>query len=298
MFPLLPPMMSSAFCAIQPVPSRVPYSSSSVLRCELQNTRIKSDQQNPVPSSETNFSTWAQRNNVDLSAISLTSFHTHNVNSTAPNRGMVANSLLKKGDQLISVARNATLQVTSLDRRQTPLPSKISQSTWQSLPWYARLALIILDAKNDPHSKWKPWIETLPTSFETPFHWTESQLSELQSPRMVGLVRDQQKLYRKLYNSINSDPANNLARNITHADFVWAVESVRSRAFSGPLEIAPFKERMRLFLFVAVNTFVWPALQVLPWENALNGKSSSLYFPPLSRTENTHLRQTTECEES
>lgn len=273
--------MTSAFCPIQPVPSRVPHSPCMIFRCALQNTRSKSDQQTPAPSLETNFSTWAQQNNVDLSAISLTSFHTDNKNSPIPNRGMIVSSPLKKGDQLISVARNATLQVTSLDRRRTPLPSKISQSTWQSLPWYARLALLILEARVDPHSKWKPWIETLPTSFDTPFHWTESQLSELQSPRMVELVHDQRKLYRKLYNDINSGPANSLARSISYADFVWAVECVRSRAFSGPLEVAPFKQRLRLFLFIGANTFAWPTLHVLPWENALNGLLSLQYSSPL-----------------
>lgn len=262
--------MSLAFSAAQPLPLRSLNTACATFHCNLQNTPRKPEEQ-ATSSLETNFATWAQRNKVDLSAISLTSFHNQNTNSTVPNRGMIATAPLKKGDQLISIARGAALQVTSLDRRQTPLPSKISQSVWQSLPWYARLALLILNAKIDPHSKWKPWVRELPTSFDTPFHWTESQLSELQNLRMIKSVHDQRKQYRKLYNSINSNPANSLARNITYADFVWAVECVRSRAFSGPLEVAPFKERLRLFLFITANTFAWPALNILPWENALNG---------------------------
>lgn len=97
------------------------------------------------------------------------------------------------------------------------------------------------------------------------------ELKELQSPHMTRAVHEQRKSYRKLYDKINSTPGNELARGMKYDDFVWAIECIRSRAFSGPLEVAPFKQRLRLFFFILTNTIAWPALHLLTWQNALNG---------------------------
>eukprot|EP00177_Eucheuma_denticulatum_P005839 GFKZ01010652.1.p1 GENE.GFKZ01010652.1~~GFKZ01010652.1.p1 ORF type:complete len:467 (+),score=54.47 GFKZ01010652.1:139-1539(+) len=247
----------------------------STLRCTLTPTPRRANENDTNSSTrDTSFSSWAADNRIDLSAISLTSFS----DSVFGSRGMTANTSLKNNQQLISVSHNSTLQVTSLDRNKTPFPQKISQQTWQSLPWYARLALLIVNAKADSNeSKWQPWIQRLPSKFDTPFHWTDQQLEQLQSPRMVDMIKEQRRSYTNLYQRINSNPSNALARSMTYNDFVWAVECVRSRAFSGPLEVAPFRERLRLFLFIAINTCIWPAAHVLPWEKALNGGLTALF---------------------
>lgn len=205
-----------------------------------------------------------------MSCLSLTEFGDETKAKSA-SRGMTAEKPLKKGDRMITVAHKTALQVTSLDKKQSPFPSKIEQESWQRLPWFARLGLLIVDAKLDPKSNLQPWISRLPKSFDTPLHWSDEELNELQSPQMVEAVKQQRSLYKKLFDGINSNSNNMLARDMKYSDFVWAVECVRSRAFSGPLEVAPFKERIRLFLFIAANTLAWPALHVLPLENALNG---------------------------
>lgn len=242
------------------------------LRCALSSPVSKAGDEITAPVADKAFSSWATDNNIDMSVLALTDFGSDSAKSRKVGRGMTATAALRKDDQLISVARKSTLQVTSLDRKKTPIPNKLSQATWQKLPWFARLAMLLLDAKLDPESKLQPWIERLPQSFETPFHWSEKELLELQSPKMTQDVHEQRKKYRKLFDEINGNADNAIARKMNYSDFVWAVECIRSRAFAGPLEAAPFKERLRLFLFILTNTFAWPALHLLSWENALNGQ--------------------------
>lgn len=246
------------------------HNSSRILCCTRRNSQT-TDGVKTTSISDAKFSTWASENKVDMSSLILTkSKKTHFSNITS-NRGMTAKVPLKKGDMMISVPKNVSLQVSSLDTKKTPFPEKITQETWQTLPWFVRLAFRILDAKSDPESILHPWIARLPRSFDTPFHWSEAELAELQSPRMVNEVTEQKKKYRKYFDDIIRNPGNTLLRNFTYSDFVWAVECVRSRAFSGPQEVAPFKERASLLLFVLANTLAWPALHILSFENAVNG---------------------------
>lgn len=240
-------------------------------RCALSSSPSKTGDQISAPVADAAFSTWAAENKIDMSVLALTDFGNEAAKTGKGTRGMTALSPLKRGDQLLSVGTSATLQVTSLSGKRCPIPTQVSQQTWQMLPWYANLALLLLDAKLDAGNKLQPWIDRLPDSFDSPFHWTEKELLELQSPRMTKAVHEQRKMYRKLYDAINSNADNAIARKIRYSDFIWAVECIRSRAFSGPLEVAPFKERLRLFLFIFTNTIAWPALHVLSWQNALNG---------------------------
>lgn len=173
----------------------------------------------------------------------------------------------------MSVPDSACFQVTSLDRRRSPFQEKISSQTWRRLPWFARLALRILEARN---GEFKDWVNRLPREFDTLIHWNMKELKELQSPRMINEVTKQKATYREYWDILNGDPGNGMLRDLTYDEFVWAVECVRSRAFSGPLELASFKERSRLFAFIAVNTFLWPTVGVLNWENALNGMSARI----------------------
>ena len=41
-------------------------------------------------------------------------------------------------------------------------------------------ALLLYHAKLGLHSDWYPWIQALPTQFDTLGHWTPAQLAELQ----------------------------------------------------------------------------------------------------------------------
>lgn len=259
-------IFATAFCASPPIQQTAkPSSSRPFPRCTAIN--VASEQS----SDDSKFSAWAAANKIDMSRLTLRTYHDDS-NAAKAFRGMTATTPLKKGDQLISVAQRATLQVNSLDRRRSPIPSEICTETWSKLPWFARLGLLILKAKKEPENELHDWIDRLPSSFQMPLHWSEKELAELQSRRMTKLVHDQRKSYKKWFDEINGNTENSMT--LSYSEFIWAIECVRSRAFSGPLEVAPFEERLRLFLFISACTLGLPSAHLLAWENALNGMST------------------------
>lgn len=263
----------NAFCAYYPngTRRRLPlHHSAPICSASSQTDAEKA----PVSSSRSidhSFAQWASSNSIDMSKINLTQFKETSESKSIGSRGMVAKVAIKKGQPLITVKKGTSLQVTSLDRKKSPIPGKISQDTWGKLPWFARLGLLVHDARMDATNPLYTWAHKLPTTFNTPFHWDDKELLELQNPIMEQQVRDQRKQYKKWFNEVNKNSNNSLARGMSFNTFVTAVECVRSRAFSGPLEAAPFKERLRIMLFVLTNVLLWPTLHVLPLQNALNG---------------------------
>lgn len=211
------------------------------------------------------FGEWADSACISISNLDISRF-------SDGLRGLRALTTVLKNEPLISVPSDAALQVSSLDGTKSPFPEKVPAELWQRLSWYARLALMLHDKKSDP--AWRGWIALLPKSFDTPIQWCESDLAELQSPRMRKRVHTQRKSYRAMYDSLEKCA---ITDSLSYDDFVWAINCVRSRAFSGPLETAPFKERVRLSAFIVINTLVWPALNVLGWRQALDGKYTTSY---------------------
>ena len=216
------------------------------------------------------FTEWAKQSGVSWKKLDLVTFPSF-------SRGFRANGSIKKGEALLSVPKKSVLQVNTLDVRSSLLPSLISSETWKKMPWYARLALVLLSKKDSESEYWQQWIEMLPSTFDHPLHWSEQELGELQSLRLSRAVHSQRKLYRKLFNYLNENNQNAIAKRLNYTSFVWAIDCVRSRSFSGPLEPAPFKKRLRLGLFIGANVVIWPLLRLLDWNNAINGEFKNAF---------------------
>lgn len=256
-----------AFCAY-PSLQRNRYNRMQSPRCSLSSSSEKVKNITNADLSTGDFNTWTEKTGIQMPSIALTDFDSEE--KTVAQRGMLATSPIREGDLLLSVGRKKVLQVTSLDVKQSPFPEKVSSDTWRKLPWYVRLALRTSECQQDKEHELHFWASLLPTSVGLPHHWSDSQLAELQNTRLIDAITEQRHEYRKWYNLLNK--ANNpIMRGKTYNDFVRVVDCVRSRAFQGPLELAPFMERLRLMLFIAANVFLWPALKALPLENALNG---------------------------
>lgn len=211
------------------------------------------------------FRTWSDEKHICMPGLEISEF-------ADGLRGVRATVPLSANAPLISVPASITLQVSSLDRSRSPFPEKIHPEAWKKLPWYARLALKLHDKKNDP--SWQEWISLLPDGFDTPFHWPEADLVQLQSPTMTNLIHLQRKSYRKLYIDLISDTRNAITKTMSYEDFVWAIDCVRSRSFSGELEPATFKERFRTVTFISLITIAWPSFHLLSWNQSINGKKT------------------------
>lgn len=205
---------------------------------------------------------------IRLPSLTLSTFSEPVRNSKESVRGLSATKPISKNETLVSVPSASALQVTTTADESIPAQFSMPKETWRTFPWYARLALMILNVKRDKSHPLHDWVTLLPSYVDTPHHWSDADLAQLQNDHMVALIREQRRSYSNTYNKICiASPTSRMS----HDAFIWAVDCVRSRAFSGPLEPAPFRARLRLSLFITVNTFIWPLLNVLPWQNSLNG---------------------------
>ena len=95
------------------------------------------------------------------------------------------------------------------------------------------MALMLLYQKNvkGPASHVKHYIADLQAiSIDTPVAWSEAELEELQYPYLQEEIRMQKASWRDLH----SAAASASKQGIHESDLLWAMQAVRSRAFSGP----------------------------------------------------------------
>lgn len=124
---------------------------------------------------------------------------------------------------------------------------------YRNAPWWAKLSLDLYNCdqisslRNNPKEAadkqsqvdMRPWLDSLPRKFESPFHWTHEQRNALQYPPLQIMISVQEKSYRSIFDALSeaipSSPSSSplLDTNWTYQDFVWGCECARSRAFSG-----------------------------------------------------------------
>ncbi len=218
------------------------------------------------------FIAWASSKDLQLPNLQLAQF-------PGPLRGMLVTKRVERGQALISAQPSFVLEVNSL-RSRSPFPDKVPDTAWNALAWYGRLALKLLLKRNE--DEWKPWISLLPKIIDTPLHWRNAELDELQSKRFKSDILKQRGAYREMFDKLATKTS--FARSVRYEDFEWALDCVLSRAFEGPLEVAPFKERAKLFLFVLANTIGFPLLGIFDWNQAVNGKYLAFYSRQLVLT--------------
>lgn len=241
------------------------------LRCELAKDSGSKQQSSTVvvPGTTKAFSEWAEASGVKMPGLTL----------ALPDdgvRGVFTSTERHRSSNLMSVPARFALQVSSLDTKRSPCPEYISDKVWGSSSWYTRLAVKLLLAKRQGRNGLlSEYIQELPKQFDNhPFHWSEDELAMLQSSRMIRAVHDLRRSYMSQYSAIVAE--NREKPWITYEEFIWAVQCIRSRAFSGELEVAPFKERFRLFTFVAAIAAVSASTGVLTGSAALNGALTAI----------------------
>lgn len=120
----------------------------------------------------------------------------------------------------------------------------------------------------------RPWLDSLPRKFESPFHWTKEERTELQYPPLEIMVSAQEKSYLSTFDALSiamrSSPSSPLSdSNWTYQDFVWGCECSRSRAFSGAYGGSAFNPAPYALTLVLVAFYVGFSLGTV--EQAANG---------------------------
>lgn len=234
------------------------------------------------PKVDTSFENLVDSLQIRLPSLTLSTFPAPAKYWRGPVRGLRATKPISKNETLVSVPSASALQVTTTADETIPASFPIPKETWRTLPWYARLALMVLHVKRDVNNALHIWTKFLPSLVDSPHHWSDDDLAQLQNDHIVSLIRDQRRSYSTAYNRICAAIP---SARLSYDEFIWAVDCVRSRAFSGPLEPAPFRARLRLTIFIALNTLAWPILNVLPWQNSLNG----MFHPHISDSSSAYL---------
>jgi hypothetical protein len=102
----------------------------------------------------------------------------------------------------------------------------------------------------------------LPRQFDTPLHWSTTDMGLLQYPHLVRTVAQQRFQWRRYYESL-------MIPDMTWENFVWASECARSRAFAGTFAGNAFNPRIYAFTLLLVTAYVGLGLGTL--EQAANG---------------------------
>ena len=195
---------------------------------------------------------------------------------------------IRKGEVALRVPADVALQVTNAKRDPgggCPLaPEFLGADAYAGLRWFGRLAAQLLAVKHGGAgaSLGKvdrgPWVAALPAAFDTPLHWSDAELAELQDAALEARVRAQRDEWREMHRSaVARDPGGRFAR-LPYAEFEWALECVRSRAFSGPYEGSSFSQRRGLLLWVGALVAAYLGLGLGEPLNALNGAVATLVF--------------------
>ena len=94
-------------------------------------------------------------------------------------RGMAAQEQIEKEATICSVPRSSSIVLTP--KMKNPCPELVNSDYWTSsgLPFYAKMALMLLHQCQTKGSKLHEYTRILPSSVELPVFWSDKQLQLL-----------------------------------------------------------------------------------------------------------------------
>ena len=191
--------------------------------------------------------------------------------------GLILTRSPKPSDVVIQVPTKLTLSVESprdynavVEREMFPSDPR----AYRNAPWWAALSVQLnYHDKVDPRNanaggaSMGAWMRTLPRRYDTPFHWSEASLAELQYRPATDAVALQRRVWKREYDALSS--SSSFASRVSYSDFVWGCETARSRAFSGAYSGSAFDPVPYATVSALVALYV--GLGIGTWEQAANG---------------------------
>ena len=152
-------------------------------------------------------------------------------------KGKASLDSIPEGEEVIRLPLERCLIVSEADEDIKEKPGDVSESFWKSLSGTTRLSLLLLqEYDKGERSHLQTYINNLPSpgKLNTLVHWSEQEIQYLRKsyPPIANLVTKQSENYNNIYNNMQSSN-NDLYKNIDLERFIWACESVTSRAFQG-----------------------------------------------------------------
>eukprot|EP00250_Pteridium_aquilinum_P005644 c15711_g1_i1 orf=606-2153(-) len=102
-------------------------------------------------------------------------------------------------------------------------------------PWVA-LVLFLLYEKARPSSPWRPYLDILPSTLDSPLFWSDEELAQLEGTQLLGSILGYQQHVESEYSTllaeiISPNPQLFDQSLFTQEAFLWAFGILRSRTF-------------------------------------------------------------------
>lgn len=165
-----------------------------------------------------------------------------NISKVNGHRGLFATRAINPGDEVISIPRNAALIVDVNDEKPPPflIFKSLESSFWQTIPWYTRLAILLLDTcLAGPHSKFSTYVNALPKEPNSVL-WAyqrsgrSSLVHQLSRYHMLPVVDRYRGQVKTSFLDFREALPSRLRHLVSLESFCWAISNVASRAFGIP----------------------------------------------------------------
>ena len=176
---------------------------------------------------------WLQENNIDIRGAKVAEF-------PGFGAGMRATKDIKEGSLLASIP--VATFFTSRAAREDYLKALVEE--YPEVNDQLLLALIIHVEKHKTDSKFKTWLDSLPSKFTTSLYFAEPDLEELKGSSLLALTRSRLTQMEKTYDTISKFLFEKLPdlfapETFTFEAFKWAVSTVGARSFTLNLADGP-----------------------------------------------------------
>lgn len=243
-----------------------PFRSYGLTRQRHRGTLSKLCIMNSTKNASAVYHDWARESGVQFDKVEQKEF--------GEVRGMVALADIQAGEMFINLPRSAALVVDPLEK--CPCPEFVDSGYYKTCPWYVKMAILLLSEKDKgSSSRIYGYIKQLPDSIDTPVRWSEKELDELQNPRFKESIMKQMEDWKQLYKEFKN---NSKGATKSYDEFLWALENVRSRSFSGPYAGSPIKDRITMAAVIIAGGAGYAAFAHIPLESILNAGISVACF--------------------
>jgi len=195
--------------------------------CELEKTNVEKSPSASRTAAFEPFMEWLQSHGAEMGDVKLVEL---------PFYGccVQASGQVVKSDRLFSIPQK--LMLTSETAKASNIGSFIENDPILSQMPNVALAFHILNEMYDSNSFWSPYLNTLPSSYDTVMYYTPKEIELLKgSPAFddaLKMCKNIARQYSYFYSLLqkNKDPViSNLRANFSYTDYRWAVSTVMTR---------------------------------------------------------------------
>lgn len=148
----------------------------------------------------------------------------------AEGLGLLAQRPVGQGDEILSVPEAVWINLAAVQK------SSLGQVT-QGLKSWVAVALFLIQESSNFNSKWRPYLDSLPKTLDSPLFWSDEELAELQGTQLLGSVVGYLAFLENEYNKLVEEVLECNAQLFdpavfTFDAFCWAFGILRSRSFA------------------------------------------------------------------